>query len=311
MSSYSIETENELARIFPAKRCCQVAELSALLRLNGQLELTGGSTKTLCIATDNAGIARKAFKLFKVLFEFPLTVIMETKRRFNTNRYYQVRANLDEQHISILNKLGLIDDDNRLIYGIKRGMVRKKCCKRAYLRGVFLARGSISNPGASYHLELVFPTYELAVSVQRLAESQGVGFRLTERKNTFLLYLKDSEQIVDFMRLMGANYALLEFENVRIYKSMRNQINRQVNCETANLEKTLEASWRQVENIRRLIERLTVDGLPEHLRELAVLRLDYPDSSLKELGEMMSPPLSKSGVAYRMRKLEELSDRLS
>ncbi|NLW43772.1 MAG: DNA-binding protein WhiA [Syntrophomonadaceae bacterium] len=311
MSSFSNETKNELARIFPEKRCCQVAELSALLRLNGQLELTGRSAKTLCITTDNAGIARKAFKLFKGLFEFPLTVIMETKRRFNTNRYYQVRANLDEQHLSILNKLGLIDDDNRLIYGIKRGMVRKKCCKRAYLRGVFLARGSVSNPGSSYHLEMVFPAYDLAVDVRRLAESQGVSFRLTERKNTYLLYLKDSEQIVDFIRIMGANYALLEFENVRIYKSMRNQINRQVNCETANLEKTLEASWRQVENISRLIERLTVDGLPEQLRELAVLRLDYPDSSLKELGEMMSPPLSKSGVAYRMRKLEELSKRLS
>jgi len=311
VSSFSNETKNELARIFPEKRCCQVAELSALLRLNGQLELTGRSAKTLCITTDNAGIARKAFKLFKGLFEFPLTVIMETKRRFNTNRYYQVRANLDEQHLSILNKLGLIDDDNRLIYGIKRGMVRKKCCKRAYLRGVFLARGSVSNPGSSYHLEMVFPAYDLAVDVRRLAESQGVSFRLTERKNTYLLYLKDSEQIVDFIRIMGANYALLEFENVRIYKSMRNQINRQVNCETANLEKTLEASWRQVENISRLIERLTVDGLPEQLRELAVLRLDYPDSSLKELGEMMSPPLSKSGVAYRMRKLEELSKRLS
>jgi len=310
VSSFSSETKNELARVVPAERCCQVAELSALLRLNGKLELTGNNRKTLCITTDNAGIARKSFKLFKALFEFPLTVIMETKRRFNTNRYYQVRAHLDQQHITILNKLGIIDSENRLVYGVERAIVKKRCCKRAYLRGVFLARGSVSKPGGSYHLEMVFPTHELAVSVQRIAESQGIGFRLTERKQTYLLYLKDSEQIVDFMRLMGANYALLEFENVRIYKSMRNQVNRQVNCETANLEKTLEASWRQAENIRRLVERFTVEGLPEQLRELAVLRLDYPDSSLKELGEMLSPPLSKSGVAYRMKKLEQLSERL-
>ncbi|MGI6550444.1 MAG: DNA-binding protein WhiA [Syntrophomonadales bacterium] len=310
MSSFSGETKNELARVVPGNRCCQVAELSALLRLNGRLELTGNNRKTLCITTENAGIARKSFKLFKALFEFPLTVVMETKRRFNTNRYYLVNAHLDEQHITILNELGIIDDENHLVYGVERGIVRKRCCKRTYMRGVFLARGSVSKPGGSYHLEMVFPTYELARSVQRVGESLGIKLRLTERKKTFLLYLKDSDQIVDFIRLIGANYALLEFENVRVYKSMKNQVNRQVNCETANLEKTLEASWRQVENIRRLIDRYTVEGLPENLRELAVLRLDYPDSSLKELGEMLSPPLSKSGVAYRMKKLEQLSEGL-
>jgi DNA-binding protein WhiA len=310
VSSFSGETKNELARVVPGNRCCQVAELSALLRLNGRLELTGNNRKTLCITTENAGIARKSFKLFKALFEFPLTVVMETKRRFNTNRYYLVNAHLDEQHITILNELGIIDDENHLVYGVERGIVRKRCCKRTYMRGVFLARGSVSKPGGSYHLEMVFPTYELARSVQRVGESLGIKLRLTERKKTFLLYLKDSDQIVDFIRLIGANYALLEFENVRVYKSMKNQVNRQVNCETANLEKTLEASWRQVENIRRLIDRYTVEGLPENLRELAVLRLDYPDSSLKELGEMLSPPLSKSGVAYRMKKLEQLSEGL-
>jgi DNA-binding protein WhiA len=310
VSSFSGETKNELARVVPGNRCCQVAELSALLRLNGRLELTGNNRKTLCITTENAGIARKSFKLFKALFEFPLTVVMETKRRFNTNRYYLVNAHLDEQHITILNELGIIDDENHLVYGVERGIVRKRCCKRTYMRGVFLARGSVSKPGGSYHLEMVFPTYELARSVQRVGESLGIKLRLTERKKTFLLYLKDSDQIVDFIRLIGANYALLEFENVRVYKSMKNQVNRQVNCETANLEKTLEASWRQVENIRRLIDRYTVEGLPENLRELAVLRLDYPDFSLKELGEMLSPPLSKSGVAYRMKKLEQLSEGL-
>lgn len=310
MSSFSSETKNELARVVPASKCCQVAELSALLRLSGKLELTGNNRKTLCITTDNAGIARKSFKLFKALFEFPLTVIMETRRRFNTNRYYLVKAHLDQQHLTILKKLGIIDGENSLVYGVERRIVKNRCCKRTYLRGVFLARGSVSQPGGSYHLEMVFPTHELAKSVQRLADSLGLRFRLTERKQSVLLYLKDSEQIVDFMRLMGANYALLEFENIRVYKSMKNQVNRQVNCETANLEKTLEASLRQVEIIRGLIERFTVEGIPEQLRELAVLRLDYPDSSLKELGEMLSPPLSKSGVAYRMKKLERLSESL-
>jgi len=307
--SFSSETKNELARIMPEGRCCQVAELSALLRLNGRLEMSG-SRKILCITTDSASIARKSFKLFKALFDFPITVIMETRRRFNTNRYYQVRAHLDQQHLTILKSLGIISDENRMVYGVAPRIIRSRCCKRAYVRGTFLARGSVNQPGGSYHLEMVFPTFELARSVQKLGESLGVKLRLTERKQSVLLYLKDSEQIADLMRQMGASYALLEFENVRIYKSMKNKVNRQVNCETANLEKTLDASLRQVEVIRRLIDKLTVEGLPDQLRELAVLRLDYPDSSLKELGEMLSPPLSKSGVAYRMRKLEQLSEGL-
>ncbi len=310
MSSFSGDTKNELARVMPDSKCCQVAELSALLRLNGKLELTENNRKTLCITTDNAGIARKSFKFFKALFEFSITVIMETRRRFNTNRYYLVRAHLDQEHLTILQKLGIMDVDNHLVYGVDAQMVRNRCCKRSYLRGAFQARGSVSRPQGSYHLEIVFPTSKLAQSVQELAESLGINFRLTERKQSFVLYLKESEQIADCMRLMEANYAVLEYENIRAFKSIRNQVNRQVNCETANLEKTLEASWRQVEIIRELIDRFSVEGLPENLRELAVLRLDYPDYSFKQLGEMLSPPLSKSGVAYRMKKLEQLSDGL-
>ncbi len=307
-NSFSGETKNELARITSESQCCQAAELSAILRLNGRLELSRNKKKVLCITTDNAGIARKSFKLFKSLFHFPLTVIMETRRRFNTNRFYIVRAQLDTEHMAVLRHLGLVDKENGLVFGVAPEMVRKRCCKRAYLRGAFLARGSVSRPGGSYHLEMVFPNFELAQSVQKMSESLGIHFRIMERKGSVVLYLKGSDQIADYIRLMGANYALLEFENMRIYKSMKNQVNRQVNCETANMEKTLEAAWRQVETIEHLISRYSLEGIPEQLRELALLRLDYPDSTLKELGEMLTPQLSKSGVAYRMKKLEHLAE---
>lgn len=306
--SFSGETKNELCRSISEKKCCQAAELAALLKLVGGLELTGRSQMTLVINTENAGTARKAFKLFKVLFDIPVTVLMESKRRFNTNKIYAVRAHLDREHLEALTELGILDADHNMVYGVARKVVKNRCCKRAYLRGVFLARGSVNKPEGAYHLELVFANQDLAKSVQKIAESQGVKFRISERKHAVILYLKDADQIVDFMRLIGASYALLEFENVRIYKSMKNQVNRQVNCETANLEKTLEASLRQVEVIRNLINKLSIDGLPDQLRELAVLRLDYPDCSLKELGEMMTPPLSKSGIAYRMKKLEKLAE---
>lgn len=310
MNSFSSETKNELARALPEKRCCQASELSALLRLNGTLEVAGSSQVTLFFTTESAGTARKTFKLFKSLFAIPVTVIMESRRRFKTNRVYLVRAHLDREHIEVLQTLGIIDEGLHLVYGVAPEVVRNRCCKRAYTRGAFLGRGSVNKPEGEYHLEIVFPNLELARSVQKMLKGQGMNLKITSRKKTVVLYLKDGEQIVDFLRFTEAHYALLEFENVRIYKSMKNQVNRLVNCETANLEKTLEASLRQAEIIRGLINKLTVEGLPEQLREIALLRLEYPDCSLKELGEMTTPQLSKSGVAYRLRKLEYLADFL-
>ncbi|MGE5417540.1 MAG: DNA-binding protein WhiA [Acidobacteriota bacterium] len=308
--SYSGETKNELARLVPETRCCCAAELSALLKLNGGLELAGRDHMTLTITTENAGIGRLAFKLFKKLFDFPVSVVIESRRRLKTSKAYVVRAQLDRVHLEALRELGIMDTSYQLLYGIDSRVIEKPCCKRAFLRGVFLARGSVSKPESAYHLEILFPNEEMARAAKKLGRSKGIRFHRTERKHSFVLYLKESEQIVDYLRLIGASYALLEFENVRIFKSMKNQVNRIVNCETANLEKTLDASMRQTDLIRRLIDKVSVHGLPDHLRQLAILRLDYPDCSLKELGEMMSPPLTKSGVAYRMKKLEALAERL-
>jgi DNA-binding protein WhiA len=277
------------------------------LKLNGGLELTGSTQMMLYVNTENAGIARKTFKLFKQLFDIPVTVIIEGKKRFKTSKIYVVKAHLDREHIEVLKRLGIMDANHNLVAGVAPKVIKSKCCKRAYLRGGFLARGSVNRPGGNYHLEMVIPTFELAAAIQKVADSLGIDFRITERKHAAVLYLKEAERIVDFLRLIGASYALLEFENVRIYKSMKNQINRQVNCETANLEKTLNASLRQTEVIKKLIDKIGVNGLPEQFRELALLRLEYPDSSLKELGEMMSPPMSKSGIAYRMKKLERMA----
>lgn len=306
--SFSSDTRNELARLIPERNCCKAAELSAILKLNGVLELAGRGQMNCTVNTENPGTARKVFKLFKELFEIPVVVAMESKRRFRTTKLYVVRAQLDREHLRILEELGVMDQHHSLVYGISPAIVRARCCKRAYLRGVFLARGSISRPEGAYHLEITLPERELAVAVQKLASKQEINFHMTERKHSHVLYLKESETIVDFLRLIGASKALLEFENIRIMKSVKNQVNRLVNCETANLEKTLDASLKQVEMIEQLAAHLTVEGIPSQLRNLAVLRLDYPDLSLKELGEMMEPPLSKSGVAYRMKKLEQLLD---
>ncbi|MGE5398293.1 MAG: DNA-binding protein WhiA [Chitinophagales bacterium] len=306
--TFSSETRNELARLMPEKRCCQAAELSALVRLNGGLELAGKNNMGISIVTENASVARKCFKLFKSLFEMPVTVIMESKKRFNTSKIYQVNAHLDRQHLEVLRQLGMMDEENHLLFGINSQLVKNRCCKRAYLRGTFLARGSINKPESSYHMEIVFPGDEVSGAVVKMAQGLGINFHSTHRKGTEVLYLKESEQIVDFLRMTGAANALLEFENVRVIKSVKNQVNRTVNCETANLEKTVEASMRQVGLINLMVNRVGFEGIPEKFRDLAILRLEYPDRSLKELGELMDPPLSKSAVAYRMRGLEKLTD---
>lgn len=288
----------------PEKRCCLVAELSAFLKLAGSLELAGKQDMNLYVTTDNAGTARKVFKLFKTLFEMPVTVTMESRKRLKTKKIYTVRAHLGREHIDVLRDLGIMDTDGNLIRGVAPHMVKNRCCRRAYLRGAFLAKGSVAKPEGDYHLEIILPAHDGAKALQKMTKGCGISFRLTERKKAYVLYLKEAEQIVDFLRFIGANKALLEFENVRVIKSVKNQVNRLVNCETANLEKTLDASLRQSSLIKQLLAKVRVDEIPENMRELALLRLAYPDYSLKELGAMMSPPMSKSGVAYRMRKLE-------
>jgi DNA-binding protein WhiA len=207
-----------------------------------------------------------------------------------------------------LQELGL--NDGSIRKQVNWSLISKSCCKRAYLRGIFIARGFINRPEGNYHLEIVLNDSRLVSDVQKIMQKLEIQARVSERKNTLLIYVKESEKIVDFLRIVEASKALLDFENVRIVKSMRNQVNRQVNCETANLAKTVDASVRQVEIIERLLQKIGVKGLPPNLRELAVLRIDHPDSTFKEMGIMLNPPLTKSGVAYRMKKLESFAESI-
>ncbi|MCR4400277.1 MAG: DNA-binding protein WhiA [Syntrophomonadaceae bacterium] len=308
--SFSHDTKNELARLVPERRCCQLAELSALVQFGSRLSWEGsGEQARLVVSTENAATARKAFRLFKTVFDLHTRVTAASKRQFKKNKVYLVQAQAGPDLQRVLAELGLAAGE-RPVERLPRRLLRSRCCKRAYARGAFLARGSINRPEGEYHLEIVCPNRGLAVGLQELVEKLGVQPRLSERKGRVVLYLKESEQIVDFLRVVGASAALLDFENVRVVKSVRNQVNRLVNCETANLEKTVEAAVRQTDSILRLAHTVGLESIPEPMRQLAVLRLDHPDCSLKELGGMCTPPLSKSGVAYRMKRLEALARKL-
>lgn len=185
---------------------------------------------------------------------------------------------------------------------------KKRCCKKSYLKGAFLSAGSMSDPEKTYHLEIISHHRSLAKEVNDLITYFNLNAKVIKRKGYFVVYLKEGENIVDFLNIIGAHGALLELENVRILKEMRNNVNRIVNCETANLQKTVDASIRQVENIKYIRDNLGFDNLPENLVQIAELRLEYSDASLKELGEMLSPTLGKSGVNHRLRKLDEIAE---
>ena len=189
-------------------------------------------------------------------------------------------------------------------------LLKRSCCKRAFLRGAFLASGSISDPEKSYHFEIVCQNPEQAALLQELFESFELDAKIVQRKKYYITYLKEGAQIVDALNVMGAHVALMNLENVRILKEMRGSVNRIVNCETANINKVVGAACRQVEDIRYIQSRIGLDELPPALREMALLRLEYPDTSLKDLGELCDPPVGKSGVNHRLRKLGELAKKL-
>jgi len=302
--SFSYDVRNELARKIMEKNCCKKAELSGLCMYSAELISMEKGSYVLSLTLENAAIARKTFKMFKNIYGLQSTVTVKNRRFFRKNRYYILNVKINVEDYGILEELFFINKNKEISRRIKWSLLGKACCKRAYLRGVFLSRGFINRPEGNYHLEIICNDSRMAGDVKKLMEILDLPARIIDRKNNLVIYLKEGDKIVDFLRLVGANKALLDFENARILKSVRNSVNRQVNCETANLGKTVDASIRQVELIQNYVKLKGWESLPRNIRQLAMLRVDYPDYSLKELGTILEPPLSKSGTAYRMRTLE-------
>ena len=308
--SFSLITKNELARVVGPRLCCKTSELAALIKMDGSLQINGRKI-ALSIANHNAAVARKVIKLSKDLFGIRTEVLVKKKVRLRKNNVYLVRIPPQPELLQMLVKLGMLKENGALLKDLPGELLQKECCRRAYLRGVFLGGGSVNNPGGTYHLEIITGDGRHAEAVSGLLQQFGLPSRISSRKQWYVVYLKDSEQIVECLNIMGAHTALLEFENTRIYKDMRNKVNRLVNCETANLNKTVNAAMRQSENIRLIAGAIGFAKLPQALREIAELRLRYPDASLKELGELLDPPLGKSGVNHRLRKLDKIAQQLT
>lgn len=306
--SFASETKKELTNL-EIKDCCSKAELSALIRMNGSLSFS--SRKLIVdIQTENAAIARRIYTLIKRNFQVQVELLVRKKMRLKKNNVYIVR--LKEETQEILEDLKILGEGFTFVHDISKDLIKKKCCKRSYLRGSFLAGGSVNNPEtSSYHLEVFSLYQEHNDSLCELMNKFGLNSKTLERKKGFITYLKEAEKITEYLNIVGAHNSLLKFEDVRIVRDMRNSVNRLVNCETANLNKTIGASIRQVENIRFIDRTVGLHILPDKLREIAELRVTYQDITLKELGEMVSGgSISKSGINHRLRKIDEIAEKL-
>lgn len=304
--SFTAEVKEELSRVASQRSCCPRAELSALVRVEGTIHLAGGERYRLEMATETAPVARKAIKLMHELYGLKTELTVRRSVLHKTNNYL-ITVPSQPALASALADLGILGDEGGLTYGVLPRLVRRDCCAVSYLRGAFLGGGFVADPHGDFHFELTAETEQHARDLVGLMARFGIEARVTLRRGLFAVYLKGAEPIVTFLALVGAHRALLRTEDVRILKSMRNDVNRLVNAETANLQKSADAAIAQIEDIRYLAETQGLDWLPPALQELAQLRLDHPEVSIRELGEYAQPALSKSAVYHRIRRIEQLA----
>lgn len=336
--SFSKEIKQELEKEYSRARHCQIAELAAILSVLGDALYSCEEGLTIKLRTENLTVAQKYFMLLEAAFHYHAAVKVSQVGKKGTMVYtvtilhsWIARQVLQATKFQLPEGAGLLGRADRLgsarqsdvslvheaveppvsevFQTISHRVIMQTCCKRAFLRGVFLACGSINSPEKTYHFELVFNQEEKAQVVKEVMEEFELPARLVKRKKYYVIYMKDGSSIVEVLNIMGAHQGLMNLENIRIVKEMRNSINRQVNCETANIHKTVEASTKQLEDIQYIRDTIGFSGLKENLRQIASLRLEQPEASLKELGQLLSPPIGKSGVNHRLRKLGEIAQK--
>lgn len=283
--SFSSEVKTELAKHLGKSRHCQIAELAALIAFEGRIPAA---------ESENRLLMQKYQLLLAELFRIEEIHTAEEARSvfFTVKMYNDVTGEPEPEDT------------------VKGLLIQQSCCKRAYIRGAFLAGGSISDPNKSYHFEIVCRSIPQAEQLRDVINSFDMDAKIVARKKYQVVYLKEGSQIVDILNIMEAHVALMNLENVRILKEMRNSVNRKVNCETANISKTVNAAVKQLADIEYIRETAGLSYLPENLKEMALLRLEYPDAPLAELGTYLNPPVGKSGVNHRLRRISEMADSL-
>lgn len=310
--TFSGKVKEELSRRWSEARHCQVAEIAAIVSMCGKVTIDSYDNYSIKVHTENLSVARKYFTLIRKAFNIEVETFV-SRNKLTEKISYTVIIKRHADALKVLQATRLIDGAGEISeeYSIaKNQVVEHSCCKRAFIRGAFLAAGSISNPEKSYHIEIVCASSKKAEQLQKIMNSFEMDAKVVIRKRSYVVYLKDGSQIVELLNVMEASVALMELENIRILKEMRNTVNRKVNCETANINKTVSAAVKQAEDINYIKETIGLHKLPEGLIEIAELRLKHPEATLKELGGLLTEPVGKSGVNHRIRKLSEIAEKL-
>lgn len=303
--SFSSEVKDELYKQIGQTRHCRVAELAVLMWYFATIEDTK-DRKELVITTEHEGIARKCFTLLEKTFNIDVGILREERNYILKIRDTKVVTEI-LQAVKMWDSEKMTMDRRKCVSDILTG---HSCCKRAFLRGVFLANGSISDPEKGYHLEFACQTEEFADSVIHVLADFDIEGKSILRKKYYVVYIKEGASVVEVLNVMGAHISLMNLENSRILKEIANDINRKVNCEAANLLKTVNAANSQIDDICFIRDEIGLASLSPQLQEMAEVRLEHPDVALKDLGAYLSPPIGKSGVNHRLRKLSEMADKL-
>lgn len=311
--SFSSQVKEELSRQFSKARHCQIAEIAAIISMCGGIKISEKEKYSLNIETENVPVARKYFTLLRKTFNIDTEISIRRNSNLKKNRMVTVCVKNHKDTIMILKAAKLLDANMEISENLSISnnvIIQRSCCKRAFIRGAFLAAGSISDPNKFYHFEIACASLDKATQIQAILRTFEIEAKIVTRKRYFVVYVKEGSQIVDILNVMEAPISLMDLENVRILKEMRNKVNRTVNCETANINKTVNAAVKQAEDIKYIQSFMRLDDLPDGLAEVARVRLENPEATLKELGTLLTPQVGKSGVNHRLRKLSDLAEKL-
>ena len=312
--SFAAEVKNELSRVETEKKCCQLAEIAGFLRVAGSIGLAGLGKFKIIITSENPAVIRHYKKLLSDYFDIDTVLEVGESSSVGKKRAYNITIDAENRSEQILRETGILlvrEGNNYISDGIYDGIVKNKCCKRAYLRGIFMGAGTMSNPEKAYHLEFVCRTENLAKDLKKVINSfSDMQAKEFKRGKLYIVYMRKADYVGDMLGIMGADSHSLAVANTLVEKSVRNSVNRKVNCDSANLDRTVEAALKQTMAIEKIEKEKGLSWLPEKLRETAILRKEHPDMSLTALGALFDPPLKKSGINSRLKKIEEIASKL-
>ena len=307
--SFNSDVKEELTRVPSVCSHCDRALLAALIRIEGTLFISGQGRYRLEVATDAPYVARLAWRLLHETYQ--LRTELTTRRSvLHKTPNYLIDVPAQEGLSEALHDMGVLQN-GALQFGVVPGLISKQCCAAAYLRGAFLGSGFVSDPRGDFHFEITVESRDMADDLVNIMGEKGIRARSMQRRSSYIVYLKSGDAILEFLALVGAHQSALVMENARVVKSVRNDVNRQTNAEVANQKKAAAASVDQIYAMRNVLEAYGAERLPPALQEIIRLRVTYPDATLKELGERADPPLSKSAVYHRIRRIEQMASSLN